>query len=458
MKFKTYTPEVPKDEPFKNDLLGRKKYADMLTQYIQNTEGGFTLSLNASWGNGKTTFIKMWEAELQNLGYPTIYFNAWETDYAQDPFLALIDGIIDQVNVQDSSSEKKQLLSSLVNIGIGILKQTDRYKLLGNILDVAKNGVDSVLEDKAPIHAYQTYSQFITEFREKLEKVAEDLGNGKQLIFFVDELDRCRPDYAVEMLERIKHFFSIDKIVFVLSIDKEIIKKATAGVYNCDTSDAENYLRRFIDLDFDLPEPTATEFVDCLYKYHDFETVVGEICNYWDQCRGTNSHLEIKRIIAKCFSSANRTLRDIEKFFNRLDIVLRALPLDREKFNKTTAIYLVYLYLFHKEVYDKIRSCEYSSSELLTILEDIFAYKNVDTDVETAMLNLMLQLLLSYEEYVHMQTRNEISLSDNFHFRVLNPRNFFEGYLRNKGPRIDATSFCFVCPIIEMVSDKYGER
>lgn len=457
MKTKNYIPEIPDDEPFKNDLLGRKKYADMLSQYIQNTEGGFALSLNASWGNGKTTFVKMWEAELKKKGYSTIYFNAWETDYAQDPFLALIDGLVTQLKSFDLLEDIQPFASAITDVLIKIAKSNDRIKWIGEIGQLAKEGVEKVIEQDTPLQEYRGYSELINDFKKKLKNLVEHLPN-KKLIIFVDELDRCRPNYAVEMLERIKHFFSIDNIVFVLSVDKYILKKAICGIYNCDISDASNYLRRFIDLDFELPEPTATEFVNCLYQYHDFETVVGEMCDYWDCNRGTNSHLEIKRIIAKCFNSSDRTLRDIEKYFNRLDVILRAFPLGNEKYDKASVLYLVYIYIFHKEVYDKIRGCEYSMSELLAALEDIFAYKNMDSDLAIVILNIMMQMVLAYEEYMYIETRKETSLPDNFQFKLLDPKNFMEVYRRNKGAHNDATYFSYTCPIIEMVSNKFGER
>ena len=76
MRLKPKKIVILKEESFKEDLLKRKQYADVLTQIVKNAEDGFSLSINADWGYGKTTFIKMWEKVLQNEGYQTIYFNA----------------------------------------------------------------------------------------------------------------------------------------------------------------------------------------------------------------------------------------------------------------------------------------------------------------------------------------------------------------------------------------------
>lgn len=100
--------EPDQKNPFSKDLLNRKQYADILTQIVKHAEGGFTLSINADWGYGKTTFIKMWEKVLQNEGYQTIYFNAWETDFVADPMMALIDGLRNGFEAKDLPSEHLQ--------------------------------------------------------------------------------------------------------------------------------------------------------------------------------------------------------------------------------------------------------------------------------------------------------------------------------------------------------------
>ena len=82
----------------------------------------------------------------------------------------------------------------------------------------------------------------------------------KPIIFIIDELDRCRPSYAVELLEQVKHFFSVSGIVFVLSIDKVQLGHAVRGVYGNDRINADEYLRRFIDIEYSIPVPDKNYF------------------------------------------------------------------------------------------------------------------------------------------------------------------------------------------------------
>ena len=81
--------DIPEDDPFKNDRLGRKEPAEILTRILESIEGPCVLAVDAPWGAGKTTFLKMLGHHLRHHGFPILEFNAWETDFAGDPFLAL---------------------------------------------------------------------------------------------------------------------------------------------------------------------------------------------------------------------------------------------------------------------------------------------------------------------------------------------------------------------------------
>ena len=81
--------EVPEDDPFRNDLLGRREAADTLTHLVGNLDGPCAIAVDAAWGFGKTTFLSMWSQLLRNQGFPVLAFNAWETDFSDDPFLTL---------------------------------------------------------------------------------------------------------------------------------------------------------------------------------------------------------------------------------------------------------------------------------------------------------------------------------------------------------------------------------
>ena len=100
---------VSKCDPFQNDLLDRKELAETLTQLVDGVEGPCVMAIDAPWGAGKTTFLKMWSQHLRNQGFPVVEFNAWETDHADDPFVALASEITDALSVFDDESLQERI-------------------------------------------------------------------------------------------------------------------------------------------------------------------------------------------------------------------------------------------------------------------------------------------------------------------------------------------------------------
>ena len=96
--------EVPECSPFENDLLHRKEPVTILTQLVDSIEGPCVLALDAPWGAGKTTFLKIWAQCLRNEGFPVVGFNAWDTDHAEDPFVALVAELTEALSVYRGNS------------------------------------------------------------------------------------------------------------------------------------------------------------------------------------------------------------------------------------------------------------------------------------------------------------------------------------------------------------------
>ncbi len=366
MKLRPEEIEPKPEDPFAGDLLKREQYAKVLTQIVQNTEGGFTLSINADWGYGKTTFVKMWEKVLQNAGYQTIYFNAWESDFVADPMMALVDGLRDGFDGKNFSAETIQTLSAILDVAIDLIQllPTPYAKIIGKGTKAAKKGVCNLLKDKNPLQRQQSYSKLVAEFREQLAHFAKEMCGNKQLIIFVDELDRCRPDYAVQMLERIKHFFSAENIVFVLSIDKSVILESIKSIYG--DIKPEGYLRRFIDLEFDLPEPDIKDFIDAKFKEHNIDERFDKYSNALVSFE--KQKWELEKTIKDCFAAHQHSLRDVEKYFNCLDIVIRSLGV--KNMVPELVVFILYLHMFDKKFYEKYKLLKFDIDELWDIFEN----------------------------------------------------------------------------------------
>lgn len=425
---------ITKEEPFKEDLLNRKQYADILTQIVKHAEGGFTLSINADWGYGKTTFVKMWNIELQKEGYKTIYFNAWESDFVADPMMALIDGLREGFESKDLPQEKLQKLFALWDVIIRIAKEipVGNVALYGKIAYAFKHGIHSLLENKNKLQEHQSIKKLVVDFREQLAGVAKEISPDKQLIIFVDELDRCRPDYAVQMLERIKHFFTIDNIIFVLSVDKKVLCKSIKAVYGGLEIDTEAYLRRFVDIEFDLPEPNISDFIEAQFENRDIGRY---FTNYWDTLSKSYERDDRAQVLQDalydCFLSHNKSLRDVEKYFNRLEIILNSQSLPHTSCDLVA--YLLYLYMFKNNIYECIRKAEIQPQELWAKLYEYIGTVNTDNDnIYREFYGLNLKCLAGYidykelkDKYKDMDTYNSYRRGENLEWLPEDYRRWF---------------------------------
>ena len=215
--------DIPEDDPFKNDLLGRKDTVDVLTHLLGSIEGPCVLAVDAPWGTGKTTFLKMWSQHLRNNNFRVVEFNAWETDFSEDPFVAISAELTNRLHddTDTSLSEKINVAKkAATKVALRAIPGLIRVATAG-ILDVAPllekeigEAIASYAKDK--LAQYQETRQFVEEFKISLQDLAATVASsneGRPLVLVIDELDRCRPSYAVELLEVAKHLFSVDYIV-----------------------------------------------------------------------------------------------------------------------------------------------------------------------------------------------------------------------------------------------------
>lgn len=265
--------EIPVENPFANDKLERSHLCSVLTDVVSfYGQSGCVLALGGEWGSGKTTFVKMWRQDLNNKGFKTLYFNAWASDYTEDPLIALI-AELSELSADNGTINK--IAAGAVRITASVLKSTLKgvlKKATGIDADVISDAIDESIDiGKKYLDKFEEQKTTLEEFKENLRKyIAENAGENP-IVFFVDELDRCNPHYAVAVLERIKHLFEIPNIVFVLAVNKKELSNAIQGYYGSSKIDSDEYLRRFIDIDFILPKPKLDAYFDFLYEEYEFD-------------------------------------------------------------------------------------------------------------------------------------------------------------------------------------------
>lgn len=331
--------DIPPDNPWKNDVLERKAVADYLTPVLASIRQPFVVSLHSPYGTGKTYFLKAWRQDLDNKEFHTVYFNAWETDFSNDALSAFMVALKKQLfdPSENVIGEKvkglmKEMAGFLRKEAGPMLARAALRKILGdedakalqgnfgitenNLSDLAGALADEALADQG--NAEQSMESFKIALKGIVESLtAEEMDSEKKkIIIFVDELDRCRPTYAIEVLECIKHFFSVPGLVFVLAIDDRQLKSAIASVYGGEL-DGDGYLRRFIDWRFELPKPSHV-------KYGRFLVNRLDLHNLFDNRKG-DQIIGLFRDTFGAFSGAlGLSLRDQEKSISEIALAARA--------------------------------------------------------------------------------------------------------------------------------------
>lgn len=243
---------------------------------LDQIEGNMFISLDAKWGSGKTFYVRQVEQtlnyltkkskeldieeniktafsksplekmELQYTYFP-VYYNAWLYDNHDDPLMSLIfiiskmcESYCDTKINSATISEKIFSLMDFLSLSIG------KFQIGSNF-----EGVREKFVGKDILSSVKTED----EIREKVKEIFNEIivENVEKLVVFIDELDRCRPSFAIEMLERIKHYFDDDRIIFVASINREQLIHSISKCYGINF-DSTGYLDRFFDKNVYLPE------------------------------------------------------------------------------------------------------------------------------------------------------------------------------------------------------------
>jgi hypothetical protein len=320
---------VEPGEPFKQDRLNRKRSAVVLTQFLETLSEPFVLAIDAPWGAGKSTFLRMWTQQLKNDGFKCLCFNAWETDFAESPLVSIIGELEASIDLLAVGSPEKSAIvktfEKTKKYGAALLKFTlpTAVKFATSGIVDAKEFSDLAEElAKKRIEKYKQDKESLMGFRESLRRLVESIekregsGDVKPVVFVIDELDRCRPDYAIELLENLKHLFSVRGLVFVLALDIEQTAEAIKAVYGAGLN-ADGYLRRFIDLRFRLPAPDPSDAVAALISRFNIDGALAARCT-----AAASQVQELKGAFAVLFPFFRFSLRTQEQCFTQVAIVI----------------------------------------------------------------------------------------------------------------------------------------
>ena len=362
------------EDPYKDDLLGRDKSGKVLEQMVSAFSNGCVIALHGKWGSGKTTFVQMWSKSMQQQGYTVLNYNAWEADYIPDPIIGLIAEFKRGTEAKGKKTiEKMTKAAAKISFSMipEIIAQISKYYTGVDWENIVKDGSkESMRILNQCIDNYAKQKESIEDFKGALTEYVASLQSDKPVIYIIDELDRCNPAFAVKTLERIKHLFNVPKIVFVLSIDREQLGNSIRGYYGSDMIDGDDYLRRFIDVQYNMPTGDIEKLINsALDRFSYSEEMV-------KKGNGDFSLDYLKRFTTLIYRLKNLSIRQLEKWLLQTRLVMNSRT---NGVSSETILFLVYLYIFENGFYMKFKLGEIDDQSALAFFASNFSESLFDT-------------------------------------------------------------------------------
>lgn len=359
-------------EIWEGDLFNRREEAANLEAYIESIwqrpsaredSEGFVLAVDADYGMGKTFFLEKFAEQLA-INHPVAYIDAWKDDLQDEPLIALvatleealeeafgeIDG--DLAKTKDNVWDKFKKVSGIVGKGLlkkgaGLIITASAAEAVSTILegqdedftetikkeleDVGKdtvNGVVSIskvigqsgnLEEK--IKSFKNGQKAIEDLKKALAKLVKAISkDGKQapIVIIIDELDRCRPNYAIKLLEEVKHLFDVKGIVFILGMNIIQTCKSVKNIYGSEFN-SEHYLSRFYSRKYKLAKPENQILIEKLLVEY---SIPLNRFFYHNLKQNTDPHSGVIEIINSLLDYFEVSPRDFFKVFRILQTTI----------------------------------------------------------------------------------------------------------------------------------------
>ena len=366
-----------------NDKLDLKPFSAKLEKFLMVehdfVDGSLVISLNAPFGAGKTTFLSMWKSDLDkrregDLATPkTITINAWESDYCGDPLLSIVNGLIKSVGKADPTKESEaagRLREAAKDVGWFVTGLANKFASDWMGLDPADAGkfAEEKKQERKPkipdfISIYDERTKALGKLKDALKEVFG--GDSPKAFVFVDELDRCRPDYAIGYLETIKHVFDVHGLIFVLAVDYDQLECSAKALFGTGLK-FPDYFRKFVQRSVTLPEPNKSNLHALANHY---------VSRYLEREGKRHSFMRIDEYrvknIVELITALKMPPRQIQEAFR---IIGHTLAADLENRGRlyfcigVGAILMSALKVAGHEIYRRIGNCEATHREVGEIL------------------------------------------------------------------------------------------
>nr|WP_321507521.1 P-loop NTPase fold protein [uncultured Celeribacter sp.] len=299
--------------------LGRAPEGKKLSDLVEKIEEPMVIAVDAPWGAGKSVFLKCWVGEHIKEEHgneaTTVYFDAFQHDFLDDPLIALT-GVISERFTKNEKHSK--IWGKLKKAAYKLRKPAVRlgaFAASSGISEIAVPVVDA-LADAAAKELAKASDEFwkkedgkraaMQSFRDALESLAAE----QKLVIVVDELDRCRPDYALNLLEVIKHFFNVQNVHFVLGVNLTELENSVRARYGARVN-AGLYLQKFVTVTMRLLDH---QIIPSFKK-----TYFGKLCQSFG-VKGDGPFHIASTYLDLASDSSSTTLRGLQHFTRSLMI------------------------------------------------------------------------------------------------------------------------------------------
>lgn len=373
---------------FADDLIGLREFATRLEKFIaveQNyVEGSLVISLSSKYGSGKTSFLQMWKSSLEdpenkNEKPLLIALNAWESDYYGDPLFAIVSALVNCTQKEgeptrrlvDAAKDFGWFATAIGNQVVNKLTGVDAVAA-GNFAEKKKAGREDereVMPDTFSI--YEGRKNAMNSLKEAINEFVKESKPG--VWFLVDELDRCRPDYAISYLETIKHIFDVKGAVFILAADRRQLENSARTAFGLDL-DFEEYYRKFIHREITLPAISDSGYKKLAAKY----------VSYYLEGKGArNCFMKLDHIdhISELVGALKLTPRQIQEVFRILGHIFETTEQNRGRLLWCLAvgsIVMAALKIGEPRIYRLLGNQELEPKDGLNYLHSIFGNNHID--------------------------------------------------------------------------------
>ncbi|MBQ7975665.1 MAG: hypothetical protein IJ300_08280, partial [Clostridia bacterium] len=335
-----------------------------------------------------------------------VKYNAWENDYCDNAFDPLMYDILKSEHLQfstESDSDKdnlKNLMKNVCKVGAVFSKQIinntakqitgiDFEKAIDEVFNAKDDIKDFMLREIPNIAELNAQREIFKNFKKYINNATNWMkDDGIKLVVIIDELDRCKPSFAIQTLEVIKHLFDVENIVFLFAVDIEQLSHSISSIYG-QGFDSVGYLCRFFDYIAKMPNPDIKVYVE--EKMNELETIpdilVTSIKQNDERCRFV---VALSDFMLDIYKSFDFSLRDLDTVLQSYNIMLSNFLKEYQMIG-AHMIYLFYLSLKYKQpdLFHKIfvdtssyrQSIQHEGVDFLknTLYDNKWIHSSVDT-------------------------------------------------------------------------------